>query len=347
MDIYMDFDHFSSFMRNMSNEHFRMCNEMIKSNCDIYFTFSKDELIHAKKNVYRNYALWAKGLSTNRRGHVTRYDSDCPHFTNISSFESDKKFAALTSIYFVSGEDEHLLKDSIGNEVDQLRQFAIDDENIPTQLYSTRNMTDWEFIRKNSLPCSDIIIADLYLFSQSDTLYERNAYQLVYDLCSKVKNRQVNIVFFTKGKVNVIDSERLGINGRPIERSEDIPYNMITRNLKDNLKKRYNIEANITFVVLRKEEHDRTIFTNFKLFISGDSYKFFNNIIEGVVNNGRWVTVNTLIHNNIYRLSKEFIDDMQIIVDGLKSSLAGIRGDKISNFLNFDKPVQLVCTDND
>lgn len=344
----MDFPHFSSFMKSMSNEFFETCSDMIRDNCDLYFTFSKDDINKAKKDVKLNSALWAKKLSRNRNNHTVNYSADYPTFSTVSSLQADKKFAALTSIYLVSGKDKEdfIINESIGNEISLLRQFAIDGKNIPTKKYTTRHMKDWGVIRDNTLPCSDIIIADQFLFSQADVFYEKNAYQLLRDLCSKVTKKRVNIVFFTMGKRKVSDPDHFYKDGKPKEKWVEIPIISITRNIKKTLQDQFEIDANITFVTFDKMEHDRTIFTNFKLFDSGDSFKYFKNN-DGSASNGRWVHVNTLIDEGIYALSKEFIDDMQKIIDIHKFSLSDIRGDKISNFLNFDKPVQLVCTDND
>ena len=344
----MDFPHFSSFMKSMSNEFFETCSDMIRDNCDLYFTFSKEEISRAKKDVKLNSALWAKKLSRNRNNHTVNYSAEYPTLSMISSLQAEKKFAALTSIYLVSGKDkeEFILNESIGKEITLLRQFAIDGKNIPTKKYTTRHMTDWKVIRDNTLPCSDIIIADQFLFSQEDVLYERNAYQLLQDLCSKVTNKRVNIVFFTMGKMKVPDFDHIYKDGRCKEKWVAIPMLSITRNIKEKLQDKFEIDANITFVSFDKMEHDRTIFTNFKLFDSGDSFKYFRNNEESS-SNGRWVHVNTLIDEGIYDLSKEFIVDMQKIIDLHKYTLNDIWGDKKSNFLNFDKPVQLNCTDND
>lgn len=333
----MDLQHFSSFMKSMSNEHFETCNDMLRENCNLYFTFSKEDLNNVKKDVKSNFRLWAKRLSRNRNGHSVTYSAEYPSLTNLHQMDKEKRFSALTSICMVSDAlDDQILTTPAGEELSLLRQFTIEDKNIPTKKFLTRKMKDWEVIRNNSLSCSDIIIVDLYLFAQSDLLYERNSYQLVLDLCSKVKSNVVNIVFFTMGKMKIEQQIKKGNKIETVKKYIDIPIRTIYRNIKNKLKNELDIESNVTFVLLNKEEHDRTIFTNYKLFDSGDSFKYFNDDKQDSSSSkGRWVHVNTMIEDGIYLLSKEFIDDLQVIVNNMKSSASGIQGDTKCNFLDF------------
>lgn len=95
------------------------------------------------------------------------------------------------------------------------------------------------------------------------------------------------------------------------------------------------VTPNLTFVKLpESKEHDRTIITNYKMFDSGDSFKYFNEKNENT-SHGRWFHVHTHGDKSTRDQAVAYLQDLQELIDDLKSGLSSIIGDKKSNFLKF------------
>jgi hypothetical protein len=96
---------------------------------------------------------------------------------------------------------------------------------------------------------------------------------------------------------------------------------------------------NVTFVTASKqnlEEHDRTIFTNYKYFASGDSYNYFDSNGDRITN-GRYLHAHSHADKDNDADAKQFVGDMQKIIDNIKrlNNQTLVKKDKISNYLNF------------
>lgn len=96
------------------------------------------------------------------------------------------------------------------------------------------------------------------------------------------------------------------------------------------LKNKIFTEPNITFVVLPgQEQHDRTIFTNYKMFTSGDSFKYFKDGANvSLCTHGEWMYISSLHDIDNHQNSKDFISDLQAVIDKVKGGLMTIIGDK-------------------
>ena len=145
-------------------------------------------------------------------------------------------------------------------------------------------------------PCTDIIIADQFIFS-SPELYQKNIYSLIRALCSKVKNSHVNIVIFTlKSNYNKLTSTEF-------EPDWDTIYSKIRKCAEKHSS------FKVTFVTASKqtlEEHDRTIFTNYKYFSSGDSYNYFDSN-DVRITNGR----NLHAHSHAEKDNEDYFYDVR------------------------------------
>ena len=51
MKIYIDLEHYISFLSRESDEHYMNCVHMLQCDLDIHFTFAKDELLKLKKDI--------------------------------------------------------------------------------------------------------------------------------------------------------------------------------------------------------------------------------------------------------------------------------------------------------
>ncbi|MBP3737770.1 MAG: hypothetical protein J6I72_01800 [Muribaculaceae bacterium] len=334
MNIYIDFDNLSSYASKGGSDSFAACNEMLRKNFNIYFTFPKTSLETCKKKVRETIMPLIKSL-TRERGKSTNkpeWDSAFPGHNLSKNFYEGLTSEQLMSIYWLNDENakamqEHgnLLFAPVGDELKSLLQLFIEGRAYPIKKYPIRKMTDWSIIGCNASPCTDIIIIDPYLFAQSDLLYDLNAYKVISEVAKRVKGQPLNIVIFTNYKYNAES-----------DNNSDIPITTIQRRLKEIIKEQCGAEPNITIVTMpNKEEHDRTIITNYKVFVSGDSFKYFNDKGKNV-SRGRWFDVCSLAHKENQEIVTDYLKDLQEIIKiQEEKGVKNIWGDEQSNFLNF------------
>lgn len=106
---------------------------------------------------------------------------------------------------------------------------------------------------------------------------------------------------------------------------------------KDNVKSITGCTPAVTIVLSRElNEHDRTLFTNYKTFVSGDSFNYLDSQGERITN-GRYLHVSSHVYTNNYKIFQKFYTDMQQLVDNIKQKNNPdlIKGDKESNYLKF------------
>lgn len=333
MDAYIDFQNFCSYLSSMSNQDFQKCNEVLLSNCDIFFTFEKGQMLKTKKEVQKRFQHWITTATTNRKGRQNKWECDFPPRPLNNNIHDSFTHEQLSSIYMLEGEHVKEWADSgclliakKGEELNTIKNLQIANAFIPTKQFRIRDLVDWSIFGDNSSPCTDILFVDRYVFAQSDHEYTVNSYALIEQLCKWAKNTTVNIVFFT---LQSFKDEA--------QQNHNIPTPTIIRNLKAKLKDRIGIEPNITFVFMPdKDQHDRTIFTNYKMYTSGDSYKYFKDGANvSLCTYGEWMYVNSLCDMDNLNNAKAFVADLQKIVDKVKTGLMSIIGDKKCRFLKF------------
>ena len=332
MNAYIDFSNFCSYLSSMSNQDFTKCNEVLLGAFNLCFTFDKSDLQKAKKEVKRNFELWLRTATKNRNGKKNDWNINFPprpvHKSSHESFSRDM----LSSIYMLDGDNVKewaetgcVLVAEKGREIDTIKKLQISNAFIPTKQFRIRSMSDWTTLGNNSTPCTDVIVVDQYLFSQSELDYEVNSYSLLEQLCKWANNTSINIVIFTLKDYKDGDNRF------------DIPFVTIERRLKDRLSQQIGVEPNVTFVVLpAQEQHDRTILTNYKMYTSGDSFKYFKDGTNvSLCTHGEWLYISSLHDDDVLQNAQDFIHDLQEIIDRVKGGLMSIRGDKKSFFLNF------------
>lgn len=333
MDAYIDFPNFCSYLSSMSNQDFAICNEVLLGNFNLYFTFGKEELSRSKKEIQKNFQLWLKTATKNRNGNRYEWNISFPPRPIKKDIHDGFTETQLSSVYMVDGDNVKawadagcLLVAKKGEELTTLKKLQIANTFNPTKQFRIRELTNWSIFGDNSSPCTDILLVDRYVFAQSDHEYTVNSYALIEQLCKRAKNTTINIVFFT---LKSFKDE--------VQQNHDIPTLTIIRNLKTKLKERIGIEPNITFVFIPdKSKHDRTIFTNYKLYTSGDSFKYFKDGVNvSLCTYGEWMYINSLLDTDNLNNAKAFIADLQEIVDKVKTGLMSIVGDKKCRFLRF------------
>lgn len=332
MDAYIDFPNFCSYLSSMSNQDFVKCNEALLAGFNLYFTFDKKEMLNAKKEVKRNFEQWSRLATRNRNGKKNDWNISFPPRPISEDTHASFNKEQLSSVYMIDGENVHkwaetgcLLIAEKGKELDIIKNLQIAEAFNPTKQFRIRSMSDWSAFGKNSSPCTDIILVDQYVFSQSELEYEVNSYALLEQLCKWAKDTAINIVIFTLNEYKDGNSR------------SSVPFNTIKRKLKERLKDQIGIEPNITFVVLPgQEQHDRTILTNYKMYTSGDSFKYFRDGANvSLCTHGEWMYISSLHDIDNLQNAKEFVTDLQKVIDKVKGGLMSIIGDKKSFFLNF------------
>lgn len=326
MNAYFDLANLRSLSKLGGHQDFTSCIDMLRQNFNIHFNFDKETVEQEKKKSKQSIMTLLKSLTRNRTtgDSIVWNDSYPPRPLNEELYSSMTN-EHLTSLYFVDDKNidtmmqqGNLLFASEGNEINIISNLFIDGRNIPTKKYSIREMNNWQVIEDNTSPCTDIIIVDPYLFSQSDILYEFNAYKIIEHLS---KGHKVCVVIFTYPRYKDGDVYI------------DCPFNTITRQLKTRMGE----NLNLTFVIIPngdKKEHDRTIITNYKMYDSGDSFTYFNNKSENN-SHGKWFHVSSHGDRDNRNLCFQYLNELQLLIDSQKSGLNSIIGDKKSNFLKF------------
>ena len=334
MNIFIDKPNLLSVIRSAKKENYNDCMRMLKDNFTIFFTFAKKDILSLGQNDKQDVMQWltqmASGINSSNKEPI-RWESIFPNRPlDISTFNTEQ----LSSVYCLAKASDaklesHIQKGNLiiaceGQEIEALSTLFFDSFQYTKNIFHKVN--SWSDLGKYVSPCTDIIVADLYLFS-SPELYQQNIYSLIRALAGRVKNSRVNIVIFTLRK-----------NFNQVSKTEFEPdWDTIYSKLRKCADKHSSF--NVTFVTASKqnlEEHDRTIFTNYKYFASGDSYNYFNSNGEKITN-VRYLHAHSHADKDNDADAKQFIMDMQKILDNIRklNNPSLVKKDKISNFLIF------------
>lgn len=330
MDAYIDLANLRAYAKSGGHEDFKTCTDMLRQNFNLCFTFDKGLIQREKKQAQMSIMNLIRQLTSNRGDSESiKWNVSYPPRPLSEDVYETMDIRQLTSIYLLDDENikemvSHgcLLFSEEGNEIKTLENLLVDGKPA-TKAYALRNMSDWSLVENNASPCTDIVVIDPYLFAQSDLLYEYNSYKILESLAKWNKSHALNIVIFT------FPQHKDGAIMR------DVPFVTIERQLKSRILAISGVEPKLTFVKLPPgKEHDRTIITNYKMFDSGDSFKYFNDQGENT-SHGRWFHVHTHGDKSTRGQAVAYLQDLQELIDDLKSGLSSIIGDKKSNFLNF------------
>lgn len=332
MRVYFDKKNIESFIASSNHSEFQDCLRMIKSQCDIYFTFPKEILAKPPYNLFLNLLSSGRSLSSLRPQFIDLF----PPRPLKSNIHKDFNRDELTAVYLLDDDKIETVKRSgniligePGEEINTLSKLFFDDYQFSKTLTPKIHMPKWDALSSHLLPCSDIIIVDRYLFSNEE-LFEFNIYYYLQVLGGNFINKKMNIVIFTCYEQKFTDSMGKSRTYTP-------GWKEIKKGLRDYLKEKYISAPNITLITLRKiEEHDRTIFTNYGYHYSGDSLNYYDSKWN-LITKGRHYTLHS--HGNRENLGNAilFIKDMQAVIDRLINlgNLGAFIGEKKSNFLSF------------
>lgn len=322
---YFDIQNFISYVKS----HDRDCDRMLKG-IDVQFNFTKDELKERAKDnpeILSWVTTMTDGVKGNRSYNGDRVFPSRPLKGNTHiSFDRDQ----LSAVYLIDDERVETIKNQgsilcvgVGEEVYALSSLFNEDNQYDDML-DVGEMKAWDDIQPYVLPVTDIIISDRYLFSVDERTYQSNLYSMLSVLCSKVKNATVHIVIFTLPRCR--DSKN---------KTDYIPnWNQIKADIKSKIKARVGQMPQVTFVLSSELEHDRTVFTNYRFYNSGDSLNLFGP--GKVISSGRYFHIKSMAKRGTYDIMMKFISDMQDKIDEVRNRNADyIKGDKKSLYLHF------------
>ena len=326
---YFDIENLISYVSSSASSKFADCNRMLRHHFDFHFNFPKEEL-RKYPEVLKWITVMTDGIEGKDPEFSTTFFPPRPLKSNTHR-EFDREH--LSAVYLLSDERMEMLMNNgailysgIGSEVEVLSRLIRDDVDYGfVKQIDVPEMANWDCLESHSTPATDIIIVDRYLFSD-ERIYENNVYSLLSKVCSRIKNTAVNIVFFT-----------------PPDFYDRISKMTFTPNwvaTKDAIKKRVEAvtgqKPKVTFVFSRNlEEHDRTIFTNYQYFVSGDTFNYFSSSWK-VISNGRYLNIHSMAHRNHYKTAFSFLSDMQKVIDEVRKVNADhIQFDKESYYLKF------------
>lgn len=326
MKLYIDKENLISLLKQGKDEsiteEYNEIKRLLKRQLELVFNFDKDEC--------RNNPLllqWLNQLSQGRGNNNSTDEFKYPPFPDRpikNNFRTDMPWEIFHSVFLVNDvktdvlkEDNNMLIGNVGEETKLLSTLFC---NSSFDLHSLYNIQDesafkgWDTLEKDGhiMPCSDIVIADRYLFYNERKL-ESNLYKILSMFAESLQKSKINIIFF----------------------SEDIKEelrNRVAKDVKKLFKKK--VKVNVTFVIYGNyKPHDRFILTNYRLFRSGDSFNYYDE--KGhLCSKGLALDVDSLANANICSVVAKIQKDMQ---DLCNKADGRIFGDRVSNFISFNK----------
>ena len=326
MNAYFDLPNILSYIHSISPRN-DDCERMLKENFNVLLTFSREDVLALDEEKQDDFKLWLAGWMEGAKSRPS-YDCCIPDkpYQFISLTNDKKPFSPFFSAFCCPVDaqtGQTLLFADCGEEKSKLSSLFLDSYQFTEDIFY--EIDKWEDLNKFTSPCTDIIIVDQYILS-SPELYESNLYKLISILGGKCGDNKINIVIFT-----------LKENYDKRTKTEFIPdWDGIYTKIRKCCGGRSR--PNVTFVTASKymlKEHDRSIFTNYKLFSSGDTFNYFDSRGERITN-GRYFHYHSAGRKKNLAKIIQFISDMQRVINHVHSKNKDlIIKDKKSNFLTF------------
>lgn len=334
MDAYFDLANFVSYVMSHHDEAFSECNRLLRKNFNLKFSFSKEDLNNLPSEKLVAIKQWvstyfAQGFKGGHEFSVKFPDRPLTH-----NFYSGVDKERLSSIYLLDDskirdikKDGILLVGCVGEEINTLSKLMLDDYECIKTLNS-RKLQGWDDIKNLTAPCSDIILCDQFVLNR-DNFHSENLCKLLQVLSANAKQTKVNVVVFAT-------KEACDNSFKDVISGQREYLETIIGEIRKTIKGEVKAAPRVTIVLLPRDlkEHDRTIFTNYRSIISGDSFSYFRKSEN--MTKGRSLDIKSLAQKDVFELNMDFIDDLQKLVDETKKRNPDlIIGDKVSNYLTF------------
>lgn len=303
MQVYFDKENLVSFLKERKDSRFKYCEETLLNHCHIFMNFPKEELLEDsdENEIIKD---WMKSCTDG-------FDTESWHWGCVFPLRPIKSNVAKTftplqhsAVYLINDEKLSLLKDKhqylvsdFGEEIEVLAQLWFDDRQYTKNIFP--KLDSWAKLMDYQSPCSDIIICDQYII-MNENLLDFNLYELLLQLCYSSAQSKMNIVIFTLKESN----------GRRC-----VDCSILKNKIQQILEEKTGLKPNVAIITGSSQklgEHDRTIFTNYKLYNSGDSFNYFDSK-GSKITDGRFFHVHSLVSKDNESTACLFLKDMQIL----------------------------------
>lgn len=338
MILYINRQNIESYVQSYdaNTELYNRCNTMLKRHFDIHVDCSDEELVSSEECM-----AWLNSL-LDGRGDSLSFSNGSPDDMPItrpvdaSTFPDATTIDAHSAVYLLDENVDALsdkgnyLVGGLGEELQVLSRLLIGDvddqytRSLPLRRHFVTG--NWDALNQSVLPCSDIVISDAYILSNS-VLYAKNLYAYIQKLTKDLYTSRVNIVIFCLKETNYCGS------------MHSPNWSSVRSDLKHLLSADY-IDANITFVAPDSEkvfqEHDRTVFTNYVYYAPGACLNFFSRS-GTLTSNGRHFDIKSIAKVGYLEEAKDFLADMQKLITDIESGTKSgyIDKDTSPNLCNF------------
>lgn len=322
MNIYFDKENFLSLISNKPSDSISFCEQIIKRRCKIQFNFSKEDI-----GDNSTAKLWMTRMAAGLKFDMS-WNVNYPNRPlKSNNFIADGK-ESLRSVYLLCGEDVAKLKSKgivlvgdVGEEVDVLSSLWYDDMQFIKEIFDEVN--SWKDIRNYTSPTSDILIIDNFL-AHHEELIEYNLIELLKILCSHSTQQKISIVIV-------------------MERDTSRKDEYYSRLVNDIEKKIGNVVSSTPYVTIVAApprqlcKHDRSIITNYKMFVSGDSFNYFDSSGKKITY-GDFLSVYSLIDETTKSKADKIISEISGVIQHLleiNKECVYMRSSFKSNFIAF------------
>lgn len=330
MELYIDINNLKSFIKSKDSDDFDDCKRMLRRQLHVVYNFEK-EMLKSEPILQQFVTMISEG-----RGLSEESDKFLPSTAIFperpikANSYSNWNWRELSSVYLIDDIDSRKLKNKgcvllgeTGEELSILMKLFCGMDYDFHHLYDLqKNFYSWEQLTADNqtLPCTDIIINDRYLFANTYDLVECNLRPLLSVLAGNVKNR-INVVVFTKNKTLLEFGK---------DKADAI--------FKNTLFKVTGMKPNVTFVTSNDNDkipHDRFIITNYRLIRSGDSFLYFDTKGKKITNGGA-LDIDSMANHETYTFVQSLLEKLQASYDDIKRlNNDMIIGSKESKYINF------------
>lgn len=309
MQIYFDKENLLSFLSQRKDKRFIYCEETLIRHCHVFMNFSKEELIQETEDN-EIIKTWMKVCSDGFDTLPWTWNYSFPPRKIKTTTPNDFDKHQHSAVYLITDEclcnlknlNQYLVS-NLGEEVDVLSQLWFDDKQYIVNVFNKLN--EWSALLPYQSPCSDIIVCDKFFLLESNLL-EYNLYTLLPQLSLSSKCSKINIVIFTLNEY----------------KGKSCDFEKVIGTIKQIIQKKTGAKPSVAIVTgsgNKIDEHDRTIFTNYKLYTSGDTFNYFDS--QGrKITKGRYFHVFSLASKDNENTAKGFLDDMQKLYDSIKGA---------------------------
>ena len=330
MELYIDINNLKSFIKSKDSDDYDDCKRMLRRQLHVVYNFDK-EMLKSEPILQQFVTMISEG-----RGLSEESDKFLPSTAIFperpikANSYSNWNWRELSSVYLLDDSDSRKLKNKgcvllgeAGEELSILMKLFCGMDYDFHHLYDLqKNFNSWEQLTADNqtLPCTDIIINDRYLFANTYDLVECNLRPLLTVLAGNVKNR-INVVVFTKNKTLLEFGK---------DKADAI--------FKNTLFKVTGMKPNVTFVTSNDNDkipHDRFIVTNYRLIRSGDSFLYFDTKGKKITNGGA-LDIDSMANHETYTFVQSLLEKLQASYNEIKRlNNDMIIGSKESKYINF------------